>query len=303
MEHKQLNPVASLVVCALLWSTGGVLIKLVSWNPLCIAGARSFIGVITLCLIMHRLPHFVVRGERGAVSAHSTADMLIGAFLYAATMLLYVPAAKLTTAANAIILQYTNSIYVILFGPLLLHEKNDWIDYGAVAGIICGMLLLFAGDIGGGSLAGNLLALASGVSYGFATMFLRRQKDGHPADSLILSHIITVLFSLPFIISSFVHGTAPADISWLGIALLGVFQVGIPSVLFSLGIAGVSALGSVVITMIEPLMNPVWVALIVHEIPSPRGIAGGIVILLCIVLHVVLKAHALKSRKACQDMQ
>ena len=295
----RLHPVAALALCALLWSFGGLMIKLVQWDAAAIAGARSLVGMMVICAVFPRLPHFCVRAADGSVDRKATLNLFLGGIFYAATMLLFVPATKLTTAANAILLQYTNPIYIILFGPLLLNEKNDWIDYVAVVGIMAGMLLLLSGDLDIAhadrqKMLGNLLALGSGVAYGFTTIFLRRQKDGHPADSLMLSHLLAVAFSVPFVI----RAGAPAMLSCVGLLILGVFQIGIPSVLLALGITGVPALSSVIITMIEPMMNPVWVALFVGEIPSPLAICGGVLILACIVLHVALKAKkAVREQK------
>lgn len=296
----RLHPVAALALCALLWSFGGLMVKLVQWHAIAIAGVRSLLGVIVICAAFRRLPHVCVRGADGTVDRKQTVNLLLGGIFYAATMLLFVPATKLTTAANAILLQYTNPVYIILFGPLLLKEKNDWIDYLAVAGIMAGMVLLLSGDLNfahadGQKMLGNLLALGSGIMYGFTTMFLRRQKDGHPADSLALSHLIAVLVALPFMI----RAGFPSAVSCAGLVVLGVFQIGIPSVLLALGITGVPALSSVIITMIEPMMNPVWVALFVGEIPSPLAICGGMLILAFIVLHVALKAKkAVREQKA-----
>ena len=204
-------------------------------------------------------------------------------------MLLFVPATKMTTAANAILLQYTNPIYIIAFGPLLTGEKNDWIDIAAVVGILAGMVLLLWGDLGGGQMAGNILALLSGVTYGGTTIFLRRAKNARPSDSLNLSCLLSFLFAIPFIVKA---GLPQSAMSYPALLCLGVFQIGMPAVLLSIGIEKVPALSSVIITMIEPMMNPVWVALFAGEIPSASSIFGGLVILACIVAHVALKRAA-----------
>ncbi|MBR5096903.1 MAG: EamA family transporter [Treponema sp.] len=204
-------------------------------------------------------------------------------------MLLFVPATKLTTAANAILLQYTNPIYIIMFGPLLTGEKNDWIDFAAVAGILAGMVLLLWGDLGGGQTLGNILALLSGVTYGGTTIFLRRAKNTRPSDSLNLSCLLSFLFAIPFIVKA---GLPQSAMSYPALLCLGVFQIGMPAVLLSIGIEKVPALSSVIITMLEPMMNPVWVALFAGEIPSASSILGGLVILAFIVAHVALKRAA-----------
>ena len=313
-KKPALNPVAALALCALLWSFGGLVIKLIKWDALAIAGVRSLLGMITVTIAFRRPPKLFIRqNENGLqdqkagdgnrrqdqksrpskIDWSATVNLLLGGFFYAATMLLFVPATKMTTAANAILLQYTNPIYIIAFGPLLTGEKNDWIDIAAVAGILAGMVLLLWGDLGGGQMAGNILALLSGVTYGGTTIFLRRAKNTRPSDSLNLSCLLSFLFAIPFIVKA---GLPQSAMSYPALLCLGVFQIGMPAVLLSIGIEKVPALSSVIITMIEPMMNPVWVALFAGEIPSASSILGGLVILAFIVAHVALK-RAVAVRK------
>jgi drug/metabolite transporter (DMT)-like permease len=310
-KKPALNPVAALALCALLWSFGGLVIKLIKWDALAIAGVRSLLGMITVTIAFKRPPKIFVRQNENAlqdqkarpakIDWRATVNLLLGGILYAATMLLFVPATKMTTAANAILLQYTNPIYIIAFGPLLTGEKNDWIDIAAVAGILAGMVLLLWGDLGGGQMAGNILALLSGVTYGGTTIFLRRAKNTRPSDSLNLSCLLSFLFAIPFIVKA---GLPQSAMSYPALLCLGVFQIGMPAVLLSIGIEKVPALSSVIITMIEPMMNPVWVALFAGEVPSASSVFGGLVILACIVAHVALKrAAAVRKMRNANRLQ
>ena len=299
-KNPPLNPVISLALCALLWSFGGLVIKLIKWDALAIAGVRSLLGTLVLTLAFKRPPKLFVRHESGRIDWRATTNLLLGGLFYAATMLLFVPATKLTTAANAILLQYTNPIYIIILGPRLTGEKNDWIDYVAVAGILAGMVLLLSGSLGGGQTAGNILALLSGLTYGLTTIFLRRAKDARPSDSLNLSCLLSFLFALPFMIKA---GLPQSGSSYPALACLGIFQIGIPAVLLSMGIEKVPALSSVIITMIEPMMNPVWVALFAGEVPSTSSVFGGLVILAFIVAHVALKSSRLHVQKKFVQFQ
>ena len=288
-KKPALNPVAALALCALLWSFGGLVIKLIKWDALAIAGVRSLLGMLTVTIAFRRPPKLFIRQNDKKIDWRATINLLLGGFFYAATMLLFVPATKMTTAANAILLQYTNPIYIIIFGPLLAGEKSDWIDIAAVVGILAGMVLLLWGDLGGGQMAGNILALLSGVTYGGTTIFLRRAKNTRPSDSLNLSCLLSFLFAIPFIVKA---GLPQSAMSYPALLCLGVFQIGMPAVLLSIGIEKVPALSSVIITMIEPMMNPVWVALFAGEVPSASSVFGGLVILACIVAHVALKRAA-----------
>ncbi|MBN1616566.1 MAG: DMT family transporter, partial [Spirochaetales bacterium] len=127
----------------------------------------------------------------------------------------------------------------------------------------------------------------SGVSFALTMIFMRRQKDGRPADSFMLAHALTFVVSLPFII----RGGVPSSISILGLVLLGVFQIGFSSILFGRGIRGVTAIESSIITMIEPAFNPVWVLIFIGERPSLRSLAGGAIILVCVTGRTVLKSR------------
>lgn len=321
-KKPALNPVAALALCALLWSFGGLVIKLIKWDALAIAGVRSLLGMLTVTIAFRRPPKLFVRRDENSLQGQkagdenrrqdqkarpqkidwrATTNLLLGGFFYAATMLLFVPATKMTTAANAILLQYTNPIYIIIFGPLLAGEKSDWIDIAAVAGILAGMVLLLWGDLGGGQMAGNILALLSGVTYGGTTIFLRRAKNTRPSDSLNLSCLLSFLFAIPFIVKA---GLPQSAMSYPALLCLGVFQIGMPAVLLSIGIEKVPALSSVIITMIEPMMNPVWVALFAGEVPSASSVFGGLVILACIVAHVALKrAAAVRKMRNANRLQ
>ena len=321
-KKPAMNPVAALALCALLWSFGGLVIKLIKWDALAIAGVRSLLGMLTVTIAFRRPPKLFVRRDENSLQGQkagnenrrqdqkarpqkidwrATTNLLLGGFFYAATMLLFVPATKMTTAANAILLQYTNPIYIIIFGPFLAGEKNDWIDIAAVAGILAGMVLLLWGDLGGGQMAGNILALLSGVTYGGTTIFLRRAKNTRPSDSLNLSCLLSFLFALPFIVKA---GLPQSAMSYPALLCLGVFQIGMPAVLLSIGIEKVPALSSVIITMIEPMMNPVWVALFAGEVPSASSVFGGLVILACIVAHVALKrAAAVRKMRNANQLQ
>ncbi len=273
------HPVFTLLLCALLWSTSGILIKLVTWNAFAISSVRSLIAVIIICLFTRRFPKKI------------TLDMIITGIVYSATMILFVFANQHTTAANAILLQYTNPVFVILMAHFVLGEKARWFDFIAIIGVFGGMILFFIDDVHLSVNIGNVLGLASGVTFAATTVFLRKQRNNNPTDSFIVAHGITFLVGIPFIFTAGV----PSTTSVIGLVLLGVFHVGIPSILYSIGVSYVTALSTVLITMIEPIMNPIWVALMYGEIPSENTILGGSVILFFIFLRAMLQ-NKLKRR-------
>ena len=123
-------------------------------------------------------------------------------------------------------------------------------------------------------------------------IFMKKQVGEHPEDSFTIAHILTFVVSVPFILT----GGVPSLLSVTGLLVLGIFQIGLPSVFYSVGIVGVRALSAVFITMIEPLMNPIWVLLTIHEVPSVRTVIGGVIIMGCIGARAVILTHSHRNR-------
>ncbi len=273
--------IAAVAACALLWSTGGLFIKIVSWNPFAMAGMRSLIGGIVILAWMRR-PRFTWSFAQVA-----------GAVCYAACMIGFVLANKLTTAANAIMLQYTAPLYAAAFGWIFLREKASTIDWVTIAVVLGGMVLFFMDKLTLGGMEGNIIAIASGVFFAGAMVSFRAQKDSSSLESILLSHAITVAVSIPFLF----HGW-PSPAGWAGIGFLGVFQIGISAILLSYGVRRVSALQSLLTAVIEPIFNPLWVFLVIGELPGPRALAGGAIILLAVTLRSVLSLRAVVRQPA-----
>jgi drug/metabolite transporter (DMT)-like permease len=258
---------AALVACALLWSTGGLFIKLVPWNPIAIAGSRSLIGGLLILAFLRR-PRFTL----------SLTQILCG-LSYAGCMILFVSATKLTTAANTILLQYTAPLYAAFLAAPLLGERTKPLDWITIAIVLGGMALFFLDKLSPGSTLGNLLAMASGVFFALTIVLLRKQKEGSPLESLLISHLVTFAISIPFLLA------APPAFSLSsagGIAFLGLFQVGLPSILLSFGVRHVTAVQSLLTSFLEPILNPLWVFLALGEAPGAFALAGGAVILLTV---------------------
>ena len=176
-EQAHYRAVGLALAASVLWSLGGLLVKGVSWNPLAIAGARGAIAAVVL-VIAARRPRF----------SWSFAQVG-GAVTFAVTVILSIIATKLTTAANAILLQYTAPVHVALFGAWFLGEwvtRSDWITIALVLG---GMALFFLDRLTLGGLVGNVCAICSGVSYAGMVVLLRKQKDSSPIESILLGNI------------------------------------------------------------------------------------------------------------------
>ncbi len=262
---------------AFLWSLAGLLIKLVDWNPFAIACGRSVVAAVFL-LIWIRKPKFTFSMPQiGAAVASS------------ATMFLFIYANKATTAANAILLQYGSPIFTAILGAFLLKEKpraEHWVAFAMVAG---GMALFFMGDIGGGSLAGNLAAIAAGVTFAAYFVFMRMQKDGSPLESNLLAHAITAIVG--FVVALFMPAPQFSLKAAAAIGALGVFQIGLAAVLLSWGIKRVNAIQGSIIAGLEPVFNPLWVFLALGERPGPNALAGGAVIIAAVIGSSVVTAR------------
>lgn len=264
-----------LLAAAIMWSLGGVLIKLVAWHPVAIAGTRSLIGAILIGMVLRKQLRF------------SWSWIEIGAALaYAGTVVSFVIANKLTSAANAILLQYTAPLYVILFSPLFLSEKAHWRDWLTLCIMLGGMLLFFMDELTTDGYMGNSIALLSGLCFAWLTLLLRRQKDGSALPSLFLGNLLAGVIGLPFMFSA-----PPADaMSWLGLLLLGVVQLGLPYILYALALRHIRAIEGILIPMVEPILNPVWVFLIIGEQPTSHAIIGGAIIIGAVVFRARYQA-------------
>jgi drug/metabolite transporter (DMT)-like permease len=282
---KKLNPVLSLLLCALLWSSGGVLIKSVAWNPCAIAGMRGLFAGIAMMILLRHVPVLLIRKADFGIDKKKTAISLGASLGYSLTMIFFVTAVKLTTSANAILLQYTYPLYVIIFAPLVLGEKNEWIDYITIVGVLAGMVFFVFDGISAGNALGNMFAFASGIAFALTTILMRKQKDGNPADSFILANIITFVAMIPFY-----FGQSFSDISsWVWLLTMSIFQIAMPAIFYSIGIVRVGAVSASILLILEPIMNPVWVGIFTDELPSVNAIIGGGIVLSFVLARTIVK--------------
>ena len=278
-EHTR--AVGQLLLAALCWSLGGLLIKSVDWPPLAVAGGRGLIAAVFLALT-----------ARGRLRFTWSPVQLGAAVAYASCTATFVVATKLTTAANAILLQYTAPVWVALLGAWFLGERSTRADWLAIAVTFGGMTLFFWSDgLQLGGAVGNLLGIASGVSFGAMAMLMRAQKDGSPLESIILGNLLAFLIGFPAMI-----GVAlPSPRGWVALALLGVVQLGVSYRLYARAVRHVTALDAVLIPVVEPILNPIWVALLVGERPKPLALVGGAVVLGAVTLRAVVSVRRARA--------
>ena len=272
MTHR--SAVLLLLVSAVLWSLGGVLIKSVEWPSMAKAGGRSLIAAAILWIGL-RQPRFTWRpAQIGAAIA------------YAFTVSSFIIANDRTTAANAIFLQYTAPVYVAVLGHYVLRERtrrSDWIFIGLA---LVGIALFFRDQFSPRGLSGMLVALASGLSFGLMVICLRKERDNSPGTAVLLGNLLTAAIGLPFAIGH------PLPLSQAAVvATLGVVQLGLPYLLYSMAIRHVTALEAILIPMIEPILNPLWVALQHGEVPGPWSLLGGGLVLGAVLLREMVRRN------------
>lgn len=215
--------------------------------------------------------------------------MITAAVANAACMILFVLANKLTTSADAILIQYWAPVGTAVLGVFVLKERLRTEQIVALVATLAGLVLLFSDKLEPGALLGNLAALASGLAFALMFLFTRMQKDGHPLQSLMLSHVIAAVLSLG--IAVFQPLPVVSLPSFGAIVALGIGQIGLAAVFFSYGIKRVSALTANLLAVIEPVFNPVWVFLLLGETPSAWTLAGGSLILVSVALATVIGAR------------
>ncbi|NNE68298.1 MAG: EamA family transporter [Pyrinomonadaceae bacterium] len=277
----------AVLAAVLLWSTGGVFIKLTTVDAFAVNLGRSLLAATTVAIYL---------AYKGALK-FDWFSVFSGVF-YAGTLSTFVYANKHTTAANAIFLQYTAPIYILILAPLVLKERFRLRDLFTVAACLFGMSLFFmeSGLIAGSEASptsgrGILAGIVSGACFGIYFVMLRhpRGRAHDPALSVLTGNILIALAMLPFVYDS---GLSPTQGDLISIAYLGIVQIGIAYILFTYGVAsGIRSLDASIIGFLEPLLNPVWVLLIVGEIPSGWAIAGGLVIIGAVAFHSIIQGH------------
>ena len=283
------SPLLLVLGAAVLWSTGGLFIKANTLSPFELSFGRSFLAAITVA--------FVTRREGFGLNTVS----IVASILYAVLLVLFVAATKLTTAANAIFLQYTAPVYVLLLEPLFYKEKFRRRDLVTVAVCVGGMSLFFVGKLEPNDIRGNLVALGSGLCFAFYFLLLRHDKVRavNRASSVIYGNLLVVIVCGPAFFSAASRGISGSDLA--GMAYLGIIQIGVAYLLFTLAMArGVRSLDAGIVGYIEPVLNPIWVILFLGERPSKWAILGGGIIVAAVVVHMVTDARA--KRESLKDL-
>jgi len=272
------------LAAAVLFSTGGAGIKAAAFSGVQVSSLRSGIAALALLLLLRgRLP--ISRAIVGV------------AIVYGGTLTFFVLATKLTTAANAIFLQSTYPLGVLLLAPWLLSERIRRRDLGYMTAVAIGLILCVAGraivtTTTPNPVLGNVFAILSGVTWALTLLGLRYlerdvEGQGTAMAAVVTGNVFACLAGLPFIWPL----PQASAVEWATIVYLGVFQIGLAYVFLTKAVGRLPALEVSLLLLLEPVLNPVWAWLIHGEEPGGWTIAGGAIILAATAIRTAFEAY------------
>ena len=262
-----------MVLAAILWGLAGICVKAVSWSSMSLIAARS---VLSLLILFGIKRSFTLRFTKGNI---------LGAAFMSATGMLYVQSIKMTTAGTAIVLQYIAPILVLLYMVLFRHRKVRLSEILITVAVFSGVVLSFADSLDPGRVVGNTLGLMSGFT--FAAQIIMMSREGTDTmDSLIISCILSFFFALPFMLRDPNLVWDARNILW--VLFFGICQYGIANALFGYGIRRLDNVEASLILTIEPVFNPIPVAVILGERMGTLAILGSVIVIFFVTLYGLL---------------
>lgn len=277
--NKAIQGTLYAVGAAILWSTGGLLVKQIAVSPLLIVAMRSMItGVFFLPFIKIKEIEF---------------SLPFYGYIFAYTWLVtsFVTATKLTAAANAIALQNTAPLFLFIFsilGFMMKKEKPTFKSTLPIIFIALGIAIMLSEPVEGSSLLGNIIGLSSGVAFALMTVFLHRISSMAGKGLVGISNLFAAVIVFFFVPDLSILSTLDSE-TWLRLIFLGVFQLGLPYVLYMTALKHISPLRASILALIEAVLNPIWVLIFVGEVPSIYGWIGFLLILTAVCAESVLK--------------
>ena len=260
-----------ILLCSALWSLAGIFMKGIPWSGFAIAGTRSILaGSVALAYMRFR-----------KLKITPTKPSILGGCAVCATMTLFSVANKTTTAANAIVLQFICPIWIMLISAVAFHQRFRKADVIAVALTFLGIALFFADGLSAGHVFGDVIAIGAGLTFAFYYISLGACSEEERMTSIVIGNLLTFLVGLPFLI--FTHPSFTVQ-SVSFILFLGIFQLGIPYVLLAHASGWCPPLVCSLLGALEPLLNPVWVAIFDGEMPGILALVGGVIVIVTITV-------------------
>lgn len=273
MNKKHLGYI-QIVIASVFWSTAGIWIKSVDANPFSIAGFRAVFAALTIGVFM------IITRQKLVVNKKT----LLPALFMCGSFISFVVANKMTTAANAIVLQFTSPIFILVIQAVFLKQKIKKNDALVVFVTFFGIILFFLDQMTGGKIVGNLLSVFAGICMALMYITVGDLDEKEKMSGILFGHILTAIAGIPF--TAFLPFN-PGLNGWIFMLLLGVVQLGIPYILLGKASVNCSPLAISLIAVIEPLLNPVWVAIFDGEMPGSFAFIGAVIILTAITLWCV----------------
>ena len=268
---KENIAIIEMLICAALWSVAGIFIKLIPWNGFAVAGMRSLIAGLTIAVYM------LITRRRYILSRRT----VIGGIMTAGVYTCFTVANKLTTAANAIVLQFTCPVFIVILSAIFLKQKIRKNDLAVVIATLAGIALFFLDQLKPGYILGNFVAIAAGMFMAVMFILVGNMEGDVRFSTITNGQFLTFFVGLPFIIATKPEFTAAATAS---ILVLGVFQLGISYILYVKSTQYCPPLACCLLGALEPLLNPVWVLIFDGERPGVWALIGGIIVVVSITL-------------------
>ena len=268
---KENIAIIEMLICAALWSVAGIFIKLIPWNGFAVAGMRSLIAGLTIAVYM------LITRRRYILSRRT----VVGGIMTAGVYTCFTVANKLTTAANAIVLQFTCPVFIVILSAIFLKQKIRKNDLAVVIATLAGIALFFFDQLKPGYILGNIVAIAAGMFMAVMFILVGNMEGDERFSTITNGQFLTFFVGLPFIIATKPEFTAAATAS---ILVLGVFQLGISYILYVKSTQYCPPLACCLLGALEPLLNPVWVLIFDGERPGVWALIGGIIVVVSITL-------------------
>ncbi|MCI5857941.1 MAG: DMT family transporter [Agathobacter sp.] len=264
-----------IVLSAICFATGGILIKINSWSPMTISGVRSLFAIPVLYIFYRKIGH----------KFHFNRSVFFCALANTGMCTTFVIANKLTTAANAIVLQFTLPIYILLLTWIFFKKKPDKISVISALLSFAGICFFFFDSISTTGMIGNIVALVSGFLY--AIVFMTKKIPGSDfASSALLSFALNFVIGIPFMLQE----TTISQTNIISVVLLGVIQIGFAYIFLEQGLTVVSPIGAALASMIEPILNPILVAIFYGETISAMSFAGAVIVFISSIIYNVYES-------------